>query len=452
MFLSLTAIRLATALIPAKRIRRKVRDRLMSAARDRRLRRLVPAVFRRYAAHEAECRAKLERGERLRVAFLVCDASMFSAEPVFLKMRDDARFECFIAVVPRVSRGEAFLRETYAKTIGTLLPRYGEAVRPLYNPATKKCEGLDGRADIVFTSILYEDQAPGGFTVEHISRYALTAVISYGYGGLFKSNVRTTIFLPNIILAWRYMLSNRPTYDEWLRRNPLLGRTAAVCGYAKMDRYARTAQETAASPRTRKRILICPHHSIETDTDGLRLSSFLRFADFFLRLPELRPDVDFIFRPHPLLFPRLRTAKWWGEKRTAEYERKMESFPNVEFQRGGDYFRTFAESDALIHDCGSFLAEYFYTGKPQCYLLADPAVAEREFLPFGKKLLDASYKASNEDGILAFIDGAASGIEPPAAKEARERAAREVCVNHPDAAAAVVRTVVDGIQNGGGHD
>lgn len=449
--MTLKLIRLATALIPVKRVRRRLRDRWMAAARARRLARLLPVVRARYAAHETACREKLARGERLRVAFLVCDASMFSAEPVFAKMRDDQRFDCFIAVVPRITRGEAFLRETYAKTLDTLRPRYGDAVRALYDVDARTCESLEGKADVVFTSIVYEDQSFPGFAVEAMSSYALVVLISYGYSGLFKNNVHRTIFLPNIVLSWRFVLSNHETLEEWTRGNPLLKGNAAVCGYAKMDRYESAKRDVGRRDAGEKRILICPHHSIERDTDGLRLSTFLTFADFFLRLPGLYPEVKFVFRPHPLLFPRLRTGKWWGEERTCEYVRKLESYQNVEFQRGGDYFHTFADSDALIHDCGSFLAEYFYTGKPQCYLLSDVATPCREFLPFGRNLLDATYRASSENDILEFIDGVViKGVDPLAARRG-ELARNSVCVNYPDAAAHVVAAVIDGIE-GKTHD
>lgn len=446
--LTVKIIRLVTALIPVKRVRRRLRDRWMAAARARSLERMLPVVRARYAAHEAACREKLARGERLRVAFLVCDVSMFSAEPVFAKMRDDPRFDCFIAVVPRVTRGEDFLRETYAKALETLCSRYGDAVRALYDLDTKNSEGLEGRADVVFTSIIYEDQSLRQFTTEAMSAYALVTVISYGYSGLFVNNVRRTIFLPNIVLGWRFVLSNQATFEEWTRHNPLLLHNAVVCGYAKMDRYEKV-RKTASRETGAKCILICPHHSIERDTDGLRLSTFLSFSDLFLRLPGLYPDVKFVFRPHPLLFPRLRTVKWWGAERADAYERRMESYANVEFQRGGDYFRSFADSDAMIHDCGSFLAEYFYTGRPQCYLLADEGTACREFLPFGRNLLDACYRASSERDVVDFIDKVVLGGEDPLAPR-RDRLARSsVCIHHPNAASRVVEAVIEGIEGKG---
>ena len=447
-------IRLATALIPARSVRRRLRRRMLDAERDRRVASLVPAVDARYAAHERECRAKLARGERLSVAFLVCDASMFSGESVFAAMRADPRFECTIAVAPRVTRGEAFLRETLSKTVGSLSERYGGAVRALYNPDSREERPLD--ADIVFSTVVYEDQTLPRYTVENLSRRSLVAILYYGYGGLFVNNEKKTPFLPNIVLSWRYFVSNEATREMSVGRNPALARCIVASGYCKMDRIARLVEERMArdaegAPRRRK-VVICPHHTIDREADGaLALSTFLENADLFLELPAMFPEIDFVFRPHPLLFARLATPKWWGERRTAEYRAKMESFPNVEFQRGGDYFATFAESDAMIHDCGSFLAEYFYTGKPQCFMMASESTAE-QFLPFSRKLLGHVYKAFSREEIVDFIRRVVVAGDDPMKAERDEFARKEVCVNHPHATDAVVESVMQRLDSRGGHD
>ena len=52
-------IRLATALIPAKRVRKRLRRRLLDAERAEWLAKTVPAVRAHAAAVEAQCRAKL---------------------------------------------------------------------------------------------------------------------------------------------------------------------------------------------------------------------------------------------------------------------------------------------------------------------------------------------------------------------------------------------------------
>ena len=425
-------------MIPVKRVRRRVRDRWMAAARARRLECILPAVRARYAAHEAACRGKLARGERLRVAFLVCDVSMFSAEPVFAKMRDDPRFDCFIAVVPRITRGEAFLRETYAKALETLQPRYGDAVRALYDPEAKTCQGLEGRADLVFTSIVYSGQSFERFNAAALSEFALVAYIPYGYGGPLTTDLRRTVFLPEQVLFWKTFLANESVRADWARANPVLEPSLTVAGFAKMDRLADFAPAAG-----RKTVILSPHHTLAKGTggeaDGLELSNFLRYADFFLKLVQVFPEIHFVFRPHPLLFPRLATREWWGPEKTAAYREKMESFPNVEFQQGGDYFATFAESSALVHDCGSFVGEYTYTEKPQCYMLRDASVLEREFTPLGRAILDCNYPVYDERGIEDFLRTVVlGGADPKAA--ARRRLARErVCTFHPHAAEQVVK-------------
>lgn len=423
--------RIGTALIPIKSVRKKVRKRLMAAARDARVRALAPDVRARYAAHEAACRDKRARGEKLTVAFLVCDASMFSGESVFAEMTGDPRFACFIAVAPRVTRGEAFLRDTLAKTVASLRAKYGGAVRTLYDPDAKTAAPLD--ADLVFSSVVYEDQTLPDYTTERLSARSLVAILYYGYGGLFISNERKTPYLPNIVLAWKYFVSNEATRRMNIAKNPLLAANAVTVGYAKMDRLASVPCRTNG----RRTVLVCPHHTLDRIPGELALATFLKNADLFQRLPAAFPDITFVFRPHPLLFPRLATPKWWGAERTAAYERAMEAHPNVVFQRGGDYFQAFADSDAMIHDCGSFLAEYFYTGKPQCYLLESATTLRDQFLPFARTLAEHVRRAETDADVFAFLRDVAAGRDPDRAARAAF-AAREVCVNHPRAARAVV--------------
>lgn len=434
-------IRLLTALVPAKGARRRLRRRLMDAERAAWLAKNAPRIRAGYAALEAKCRDALAAGRPLRAAFVVCDASMFTGESVFEKMRGDGRFDPFIAVVPRVSRGEEFLKASLEKTLSVLRSKFGDAVRSMYDPATGRAEPLDGAADLVFTSIVYQDQTLAKYTTVALSKSALTVCLYYGYGGLFRSNETKTVFLPDVVCAWRYFVSNEATRRLWAERNPALAENTVAAGYCKMDRLAAIPRPV----RTRRKIIIAPHHTIDRDTDGLALSTFLDHADFFLRLPEMFPEIDFVFRPHPLLFVRLATPKWWGRDRTDAYAAAMEAHANVEFQRGGDYFGAFADSDALIHDCGSFLAEYFYTGRPQLYLSAGDGSLERQLLPFSERLYAHVYHASSDAEIGAFVRGVvAEGRDPMAAGRAAFAAA-EVCVNHPDAAGRVVESVLGGI-------
>lgn len=430
-------VRIATAVIPVKAARKRIRQRLFSWLRAKDLSKLVPLVRKRYESHVEACRAKLAAGERLRVCFLVCDVSMFSAEPVYRVMLDDKRFEPFVAVVPRVTRGEKFMIETMEKTLSVLSSRCRD-VRSLYDLDAKSGRTLEGQADIVFTSIVYDDQTLEQYTALPLSRFALVACIPYGYSGHLLVDIRRAVFLPQFAMSWKLFVANQSTLSLWKEANPQLATVLVVGGYPKMDRLAVTPRRTAR-PKT---ILICPHHTLERDGIGLSLSNFLQYAEFFLELPKEFPDIHFVFRPHPLLFPRLATSDWWGEERTAAYRRDMSALPNVEFQQGGDYFDVFVNSDAMIHDCGSFLAEYFYTGHPQCYILRDRSTLDREFTPFGKRLQDHVDHAFTREDIRDFVRKVVSGSIDGRKQERQGFAEREVCMYHPHASEKVLEEIV----------
>jgi hypothetical protein len=52
----------------------------------------------------------------------------------------------------------------------------------------------------------------------------------------------------------------------------------------------------------------------------------------------------------------------WGSEKTTAYYDKWDNLDNGQF-KSGDYVDLLT-SDALIHDCGSFMAEYLVVGKP----------------------------------------------------------------------------------------
>ena len=433
------AIRFLTALIPFRGLRKRIRRRWMESCQRRWLARLLPALRERESRHVAECRARLARGEKIRAAFLVCDAAMFSFEPVYLRMKDDPAYDCFIAVVPRVTRGDRFLRDTLKKTMETLTSRYGGAVRCLYDPDTRAERPLEDTTDVVFTSIVYDDQTCYRYTALPISEYALVVGTFYGYGGIFNSSIHRVATLNQVAMFWRLFVANDAIAALFIAARPLLRENMITCGYPKMDRMA----DIPRRPDRAKTILICPHHTLSREVgEILAISTFLKFSDFFLRLPAMFPDVRFVFRPHPLLFPRLETGDWWGRKKTDAYRAAMTAMPNVEFQQGGDYFETFVNSDAMIHDCGSFMAEYFYTGRPQCYLMEAPGALDSQLTSFGKRLQEHVEHACTEEEIVAFVrrvaEGRATLADDP---EWREFAAREVCVAHPHAASKVVAEI-----------
>ena len=167
-----------------------------------------------------------------------------------------------------------------------------------------------------------------------------------------------------------------------------------------------------------------------------------------MELPNIFTEVDFVFRPHPLLFVTLKSDKFWGEEKVSSYIEKLESFPNCKYCSGGDYIKTFVDSDALIHDCASYSAEYLYTGNPVCYIHKEDNRTRKQFTELGNKCLDVHYSAYSRDDILNFIQKVV--IEgQDIQKETRKNFADNVLkVNYPNASSYIIEYIKKQITTG----
>ena len=273
------------------------------------------------------------------------------------------------------------------------------------------------------------------------SPISLPVHVNYGY---YRSVYdRRVMAGRNYALFWKAFFECDATLAEYREHSILRGANAEVVGYVPMDALA----SYPPNPGPRRRVLLCPHHSVEGGAnDALALSNFLRYADFLAELPARFPELDFLLRPHPFLFPVLARPKFWGPAKCAAWRERFLAHPNAAWTDGGDHLREFAASDAIVQDCGSFLVEWLYTGRPCCYLLKSEADLAK-FAPLGRECLKRCRVAYDEAAIEAFLRDAVLGGRDDLAAE-REAFRRTVMVNHPHAADAALEAVVRDLGNG----
>ena len=138
------------------------------------------------------------------------------------------------------------------------------------------------------------------------------------------------------------------SYEEIRKLQIINGANVRLTGYTKMDDYSRVNGKA----KSRKKILIASHHTVKMDE--LPLSCFMMYHELILSLPKMFPDIDFVFRPHPLLFIRMINDNVWTKNMVDDYLSKIKK-AGIEYSNGGEYFRLFSECDAIINDCGSFI-------------------------------------------------------------------------------------------------
>lgn len=401
-----------------------------------------------YAEHQssfpAKCAAiadKIKAGGRARAVFFVSSASMFPARPLFEAMLRDSCFDPYVCVIPDVRwRDSSILRdmESCEAEMRTILPE-GRllTVRP---DEFELWPDVLADADIVCYPSPYEMSAFRYNPRYSVGRGFLPICVNYGfYRSIYDRHVMGG---QSYAFMWKAFFECEETLAEYRKCSAIGGTNGDLVGYIKMDRLAAIVPR----PHARRRILLAPHHSVEGGTNKmLALANFIEYADYFLRLPDRYPEVDFVFRPHPFLFRVMAGQRKWSEARVAGYVERLKAKPNVIWSDGGDYFREFAESDGCIQDCGSFLVEYMFTGRPCCYMLKSPGDIKEKFAPLGETCLSHCYVAYDTPSIDKFIEDVVIGGHDAKAA-ARKEFARTIMVNYPKAAEAALRHIKEALR------
>ena len=87
-----------------------------------------------------------------------------------------------------------------------------------------------------------------------------------------------------------------------------LHENAKYFGYPKLDNLA----DHKPVPHERPVIILAPHQ----DLHGIGTAgTFLNTWPLYLEVPKRFPDVDFIFRPHPLWLPNLQLEMGGGKSK-----------------------------------------------------------------------------------------------------------------------------------------
>ena len=389
-------------------------------------------------------RDRVEKGHPVRALFLVFSSSMFPARPLLDAMLRDFAFDARILVIPDLrwrDRDPEILRRKCRDELSAFYPsaRFVNA-KPDESGIWPDVIG-DFGADIVSYPSPYDLSAFCYNPHWAVGRNFLPIYISYsfstsvhGYGVYGRQNYA---------YFWKVFVECEANAKEYAEHSILKGLNAECVGYFKMDALAKAKPWSRNG--TRKRVLIAPHHSVEGGAnDNLALSNFQRYADYFLALPEKHPELDFVFRPHPFLFTVLARKNKWGAEKVEAWITRMKAHPNVRWSDEGDYFPAFASCDAVVQDCGSYLAEWFYTGKPCCYMLKSPSDINAKFTPLGKECLSHSYIAYDEAAIEAFLNDVVVGGDDPKAA-GRDEFRKTIMLNHPHAAAAALRSIKEAL-------
>ena len=392
--------------------------------------------------------AKVARSNRpVRFGFYVVLSSMFQWRHVFELMMKDDRFAPFIVVTPRIGWQVGDMEATIEKTYSALVKEFGEKYvfrgyhDGIFDNHIEEC-------DACAMMNLYSGLAERSFEVTYFALHGVPVFGSCYYYDPGTVHSKEYYSMRSLKFVRKFFCSNLPEKKKFIKYQKLREDTdrVEVSGCPKADAITHEDMHGASK---RKIILLAPHHSVVPTIDsGLCIGNFLRYKDFFQDLPKRYPEVDWIFRPHPHLRLNLINNLRWTENQWNDYINSFVSNPNAVYEDDGPYYESFRKSDAIIHDCCSFLSEYFYTGKPPCYILASEKAKKTQFDDSGLSIIDNTYQAYDESDITRFIEQVVIEGHDPMKEDRQSFARANIMVNYPCASEFIVESVANMLGRG----
>lgn len=250
---------------------------------------------------------------------------------------------------------------------------------------------------------------------------SLLGYIPYGY------NLRRGEFICNEDFhnrAWKRFYENEYVREDCKLYSAVGDRNVEITGHAIADMFITANKDVWKHQETRKkRIIWAPHFTIFND-GWSQNTMFIEIAELMIEIAEeYQNQIQIAFKPHPKLLSELYRHPLWGKDKADAYYKKWDIMENSQLETG-EYSDLFMSSDAMIHDSGSFAAEYMYTGNPVMYTNKDMSVLFDSANELGKRIYEMHYVGTNEKDIKHFIKNIVLNGDDPL-KEERERLCSE---------------------------
>ena len=343
---------------------------------------------------------KIRRKDKIRVLFVVAEVSMWKTENLYRAMLDHPRFEPLLLPASNIAKPDS------SKEVEEYLRKKGYKYKLL---SEKESIQDTIRPDIIFYQQPYSGWHSERKFEASNNRKPLICHVDYCFRIMMdKYMINNYINLH----AWKLFSENEMTTKEMTSYMNNKGKNVICTGLPVMDELildkAHFPDRWKKMPKAMKRIIYAPHHSI-TSSEPLSWGTILEYADFMMSMAEkYKEQVQWIFKPHPFLYHKL--CKIWGEHKTRDYDQWWKCMPNCQMI-DDPYIDVFKHSDAMIHDCGSYMIEYHYTGNPVMYIYSS-RVQNVQISRFARESLKLHYSAHCCEDIEAFILNIISGNDP----------------------------------------
>lgn len=392
-----------------RHIRGKLRER-------KRLRHELKLIKAQPELHSRAIEKIRTKNGPINVVFFALRESVWKYDVLYKLMEEDSRFNPTILVCPVVNYGQENMLKNMDKCYSVFKDR-GYNVMRAYNSVTNKYVDVrkEFKPDIIFYSNPYEGLIDDRYYIKQFSDI-LTAYTPYS----IPEDINFISFDSYLVnMLWKNYMGCSKISKKITNYSRNKASNLVNVGFPGTDKFVKdnfnVNDPWKIKDKTTKRIIWAPHHTI-TDYVPVFYSTFLSYYEFMLDMAvKYKGKIQIAFKPHPLLKNRLNLL--WGEEKTNAYYEKWDSLSNG-LLNDSAYEDLFNTSDAMIHDCGSFISEYLYTRKPTMFL-SNGKDFKDQYNDFAIECLENYYIGRTKSDIEYFINNLVDGKDP--LKEKREK-------------------------------
>ena len=347
----------------------------------------------------------IRRKEKIKLGFVVYLSAQWSGDELYHLFAGDERFETTVFLCKRI--GGATDNELFHEDFLRGLEHFKSHnlnVFPVENP-----RAAIPTQDVIIFLTPYFAKLPRDFKPPTLTAKTLITHIPYSFDIAVRSRnyYNRTMFHT----SWKIFFSSVIGRDVYAKYNSVGMPRGLFSGYPRtdifFDKNTEFKFEWKMTRPDAKKIIWAPHWSI---LNSMKYATFHWNCHFMYEFAKAHPEISWVLKPHPGLFFAAVQAKVFPTlKEFEEYLQKWNELPNAQVYTGAYYQDIFVTSDGLIHDSGSFIAEYQFVDKPMIFLTR----ANEIFNDLGRTILDkAAYlvDGKNFEEIAAtmqkvFIEG-----------------------------------------------
>ncbi len=339
-------------------------------------------------------------------------------KPVYEKLKADKRFKVILLCIP----SDITEHVLHSKVNDV----YQYFVSEHYTDAVDALEKQDGTLrwkslrqfspDYVFYGRPYNSYMPAAYTSRSVARYAKVCLIMYSTN-ITKFALDTTINRNFLAYTYIYFATSQELAEINTSRNKLAHRLGFShtydCGLIPMEEILLNKDQPHNSwdwSEKQIRVMWTPRWTTDPAIGG---SNFFRYKEVLYDYASHHPEMDFLFRPHPMMWDNfIKTGEITEAERDA-YISKCNALGNIRFDSNKEYISTLWSTTVLISDISGIMTEFYATGAPLIFCESD---IKMSLFRQVETIMDSCYRVNSEAELIETLDQIGRNEDPMRAK------------------------------------